>query len=154
MTDQELLAYKREHHGDPYMTLLRAQGMQRVALQLRHVEAAWTKADRAAQAEGAVSSASEVVSVRLRWCRSIVCSRLPWWQSREMGSAGNGFWMCDTQAGFKNRHRAFEQHVCPIVVTLADGQRGQVVQAHRHIGVAGSRSTAGTGMSSRWSSPG
>jgi hypothetical protein len=51
MTDQELLAYEREHHGDPYMTLLRAKGMQRVALQSWHVGAARTKADRAAQAE-------------------------------------------------------------------------------------------------------
>jgi hypothetical protein len=33
MTDQELLAYEREHHGDHYMSLLKAKGMQRVALQ-------------------------------------------------------------------------------------------------------------------------
>jgi hypothetical protein len=33
MTDQELLAYEREHHGDPYMTLANAKKMQRVALQ-------------------------------------------------------------------------------------------------------------------------
>ena len=45
------LAYEREHHGDPYMTLLRAKGMQRVALQFWHVGAARTKADRVAQAE-------------------------------------------------------------------------------------------------------
>ena len=32
MTDQELLAYEREHHGDPHMTLVKAKGMQRVAL--------------------------------------------------------------------------------------------------------------------------
>ncbi len=51
MTDQELLAYEREHHGDPYMSLLRAKGMQRVALQFWHVGAAWTKADREAEAE-------------------------------------------------------------------------------------------------------
>jgi len=51
MTDQELLAYEREHHGDPYMSLLRAKGMQRVALQFWHVGAAWNKADREAQAE-------------------------------------------------------------------------------------------------------
>ena len=37
MTDHELLAYEREHHGDPYMTLLRAKGMQRVALQFWHI---------------------------------------------------------------------------------------------------------------------
>jgi hypothetical protein len=29
MTDQELLAYEREHHCDPYMTLVMAKGMQR-----------------------------------------------------------------------------------------------------------------------------
>jgi hypothetical protein len=50
MTDQELLAYEREHHGDPYMTLLKAKGMQRVALQFWHVGAARTKTDREAQA--------------------------------------------------------------------------------------------------------
>src|SRR6478672_2664385 len=38
MTDQELFAYEREHHGDPYMTLVRAKGMQRVA---RAVLACW-----------------------------------------------------------------------------------------------------------------
>ncbi|HTH92729.1 hypothetical protein [Mycobacterium sp.] len=46
MTDQELFAYEREHHGDPYMTLVRAKGMQRVA---RAVLACWggrKKADR------------------------------------------------------------------------------------------------------------
>jgi hypothetical protein len=51
MTDQELLAYEREHYGDPYMSLLKAKGMQRVALQFWHVGAARKKADREAQAE-------------------------------------------------------------------------------------------------------
>ncbi len=51
MTDQELLASEREQYGDPYMTLLQAKGMQRVALQFWHVGAAWTKADREARAE-------------------------------------------------------------------------------------------------------
>ena len=51
MTGQELLAYKREHYGDPYITLVKAKGMQRVALQFWHVGAAWTKADREARAE-------------------------------------------------------------------------------------------------------
>jgi hypothetical protein len=51
MTGRELLAYEREHHGDPYMSLLKAKGMQRVALQLWHVGAARTKADREARAE-------------------------------------------------------------------------------------------------------
>ena len=37
MTDQELLAYEREHHGDPYMTLAEAKEMQRVALQFWHL---------------------------------------------------------------------------------------------------------------------
>jgi hypothetical protein len=50
MTDQELLAYEREHHGNPYMSLRKAKKMQRVAPQLRHVGAARTKADEA-QAE-------------------------------------------------------------------------------------------------------
>ena len=51
MTDRELWAYEREHHGDPYVTLLRAKGLQRVALQFWHVGAARKKADREAQAE-------------------------------------------------------------------------------------------------------
>jgi hypothetical protein len=51
MTDQELLAYEREHHGDLYMSLLRAKGMQRVALQFWHVGAARMKAQREAEAE-------------------------------------------------------------------------------------------------------
>jgi hypothetical protein len=36
-TDQELLAYEREHHGDPHMTLVKAKEMQRVALQFWHL---------------------------------------------------------------------------------------------------------------------
>jgi hypothetical protein len=63
MTDQELLAYEREHHGDPYLSLLKAKGMQRVALQFWHVGAARKKADREARRR---LLASEVVSVRLR----------------------------------------------------------------------------------------
>jgi hypothetical protein len=51
MTDPELLAYGREHHGDPYMTLGKAKEMQRVALQFWHLEAAKGKADREAQEE-------------------------------------------------------------------------------------------------------
>ena len=51
MTDQELLAYQREHHGDPYMTLAKAKEMQRVALQFWHLGAAKEKADREAQEE-------------------------------------------------------------------------------------------------------
>ena len=45
------MAYEREHHGDPYMSLLRAKGMQRVALRFWHVGAAQNKADREAQAK-------------------------------------------------------------------------------------------------------
>ena len=67
MTDQELLAYEREHHSDPYVTLLRAKGMQRVALQFWHVGAARKKADREAQAE-ARRRLDQNASVRLRWC--------------------------------------------------------------------------------------
>jgi hypothetical protein len=51
MTDQELLADEREHHGDPYMGLLKAKGMQRVALQFWQVGAARAKANREAQAQ-------------------------------------------------------------------------------------------------------
>ena len=39
MTDQELLAYEREHHGDPYMSLLKAKGMPLVAHDNRCVRA-------------------------------------------------------------------------------------------------------------------
>ena len=55
LTDEELLAYNREHHCDPYMTLAKAKGMQRIALQFWHVGAARTKADREAQAEARVA---------------------------------------------------------------------------------------------------
>jgi hypothetical protein len=51
MTDWELLAYEREQHGDPYMTLAKAKKMQRVALQFWHLGAAKKKADREAQEE-------------------------------------------------------------------------------------------------------
>jgi hypothetical protein len=54
MTDQELLAYEREHHGDPYMSLLKAKGMQRVALQFWRRLAAGGGV-RAAAAHGAVA---------------------------------------------------------------------------------------------------
>jgi hypothetical protein len=46
MTDPELLAYEREHHGDPYMTLAKAKKMQWVALQFWDLGAAQKKADR------------------------------------------------------------------------------------------------------------
>jgi hypothetical protein len=47
--ESKLLAYQRVHHGDPYMTLVKAKEMQRVALRFWHVGAARTKADREAQ---------------------------------------------------------------------------------------------------------
>jgi hypothetical protein len=63
MTDQELLAYERAHHGNPYMSLLKAKATQRVALQFWHVGAVRKKADRETQAEARRRSASEVVFV-------------------------------------------------------------------------------------------
>jgi hypothetical protein len=69
MTDRELWAYEREHHGDPYVTLLRAKGMQRVG---PAVLACWGgpgEGGQSGRGGGAASPASEVVSVRLRRCR-------------------------------------------------------------------------------------
>lgn len=37
LTDEELLAYERQHHGDPYMTVARAKEMRRVALRFWHL---------------------------------------------------------------------------------------------------------------------
>ena len=37
LTDEELLAYERRHHGDPYMTLTKAREMQRMALRFWHL---------------------------------------------------------------------------------------------------------------------
>jgi hypothetical protein len=51
MTDQELLTFEGEHHGDPYMTLANAKEMRRVAPQFWHLGAAKEKADREAQEE-------------------------------------------------------------------------------------------------------
>jgi len=51
MTDQELVAYEREHHDDPDMTLLRAKRMQRVAPQFWHIGKARKKADSEAEAQ-------------------------------------------------------------------------------------------------------
>jgi hypothetical protein len=51
LTDDELLVYRREHHGDPYMTLAKAKEVQRVPLQFWHLGAAKKKADREAQEE-------------------------------------------------------------------------------------------------------
>jgi hypothetical protein len=55
MTDLELLAYQREHHGDPYMTLAKAKEMQRVALQFWHLGAAKEKAGPGGPGGGAAS---------------------------------------------------------------------------------------------------
>ena len=66
MIDQELLAYEREHHNDPDMTLAKATETQRLALQF------WASGGRqqdggpGGPGGGATSPASEVVSVRLR----------------------------------------------------------------------------------------
>ena len=51
MTDQELLAYQREHHDDPDMTLEKATEMQRLALHCWASGAAYKKADRVTQEE-------------------------------------------------------------------------------------------------------
>ena len=51
MTEQERLADEREHHGDPYMTLVRAKRMQRIALRFWQLDGARTKAGREAQTE-------------------------------------------------------------------------------------------------------
>ena len=51
MIDQELLAYEREHHDDPDMTLAKATETQRLALQFWASGAANKKADRETEAE-------------------------------------------------------------------------------------------------------
>jgi hypothetical protein len=66
MTDPELFAYEREHHGDPYMTLAKAKEMQRVALQFWHLWAAKEKADREGQEEARRRLHDKLFSVRLR----------------------------------------------------------------------------------------
>jgi hypothetical protein len=62
MTDPELLAYEREHHGDPYMTLGEAK---------KNVLASWGGQEEGGPGGpggGAASPSSEVVSIRLRCC--------------------------------------------------------------------------------------
>jgi hypothetical protein len=51
MTDQELLAYERERHGDPYMPLSMAKAMQKLDFKFWHLGAAKKEADREAQEE-------------------------------------------------------------------------------------------------------
>jgi hypothetical protein len=63
MTDQELLAYEREHHDDPDMTVAKAIETQRLALQF------WASGGRQQEGGpggpegGATSPASAVASV-------------------------------------------------------------------------------------------
>ena len=45
------MADEREHHGDPYMTLVKAKGMQRVALQFLACWGGPEEADRGARVE-------------------------------------------------------------------------------------------------------
>ena len=65
MTDQELLAYEREHHDDPHMTLAKATEPQRRALQFGHL-APPTRRRSGRPRRGATSPTSKVVSVRHR----------------------------------------------------------------------------------------
>jgi len=51
MSDDELLAYQRERHGDPYMTLADAKAMRHTDLEFWHLGALKDKAERAAAAE-------------------------------------------------------------------------------------------------------
>jgi hypothetical protein len=51
MTDQELLAYEREHHGDPYRTLATAKALRHPDLPFWHIGEAGKKADREAHEE-------------------------------------------------------------------------------------------------------
>ena len=51
MTDEELLAYQRERHGNPYMPLYQAKAMQKLDLKFWHLGAAKSRADREAQEE-------------------------------------------------------------------------------------------------------
>ena len=66
MTDQELLAYEREHHDDPDMTLAKATETQRLALQFWASGGRQQEGGPGGPGGGATSPVSEVVSVRLR----------------------------------------------------------------------------------------
>ncbi len=57
MTDPELLAYEREHHGDPYMTLAKAKKMQRVALQFWRIGGSPEEGGQGGPGGGAASPA-------------------------------------------------------------------------------------------------
>jgi hypothetical protein len=66
MTDQEPLAYEREHHDDPDMTLEKATESQRLALHFWASGGRQQEGGQGGAGGGATSPASEVVSVRLR----------------------------------------------------------------------------------------
>ena len=66
MIDQELLAYERQHHDDPDMTLAKATETQRLALQFWASGGRQQEGGQGDRGGGAASPASEGVSVRLR----------------------------------------------------------------------------------------
>ena len=66
MTDQEPLAYEREHHDDPDMTLEKATESQRLALHFWASGGRQQEGGQGGPGGGATSPASDVVSVRLR----------------------------------------------------------------------------------------
>lgn len=49
MTDDELLAYERQRHGDPYMTLGTAKELRKTALKFWHLGAARELAEEKAR---------------------------------------------------------------------------------------------------------
>jgi hypothetical protein len=49
MTDDELLAYERQRHGNPYMTLGTAKELQKTALKFWHLGAARERAEEMAR---------------------------------------------------------------------------------------------------------
>jgi len=51
MSDNELLAYERERHGDPYMTLGMAKALRKTALKFWHLGAAREQAREDARRE-------------------------------------------------------------------------------------------------------
>ena len=49
MTDDELLAYERQRHGNPYMTLGTAEELRKMALKFWHLGAARERAEEQAR---------------------------------------------------------------------------------------------------------
>ncbi len=49
MSEDELLAYQREHHGDPYMSLGTAKELRKIALKFWHLGAASERAEEEAK---------------------------------------------------------------------------------------------------------